>query len=843
MKPPSGRSELAALDRSVGAEKPARGWAKYRALAVLMQFASQRAMNLAFVDQVMVSAANFLAGVLLARAFGVYEFGCFALAWMFVEFIGSLQFAAIIQPMLNIGPKQEKEDGELYYHAIIAQQGTACALLAILVWIGVTLVGWLLAEPQIYQLAAPLCAVVVAYQLHTFFRRYYFARQREAVALFSDASRFSVQIAAIAALPFLWPGATAATGLWIVAGGCAISTALGAAFLGRVRWNAVAFKEALERNWAFSKWMLPSALMFWMTSQGFMLMSGLVLGAAATGSLQAALAIAGVVNILLLALDNFAPVQAARSLHVGGPTELYRYIVRLSLLTGTLTMAAIALLNVAPGYLVHLLFGHQYEGIDNLVRWLCAPMAVYAVSTVLVIWAAAAEQTRTIFVSYVAATVFTAIAAYPFTRYGGFAGVVFGSLVVEAIRVTWLLVPLVRWQKSANPETPNVAGLRRQEASPSGSAMDIKPTLYRSLLWSLSAIGVPRLMARRYAGQGGILAFHRIYDPAPGEFSFESLSVSPENLRRTIQILIGRNYRFLSMSELVDGLQTRGSEMGRYVCLTFDDGFVDNYTCAFPICREFGVPMTVYLVSGFVRRRFPMWGLGLQAVITANESLELSWEGRQIKLEARTSREKRQTYSAIASRFVLARPDAIRKACDELSARYGIDFMALSDRNALTPAMLLEMQASGLVEFGAHGVHHAYLSNLEDDAARLEIEQSKRDCEALLGTEVRHFAYPYGDEKAAGPREAAICREVGFRSAVTTESDTISASDSERLLTLPRLTYNGRFQGAPMLDLLLSGTLPRLRRGIRILHQAPLRPSLPTRQSTAANAAPETLLG
>jgi peptidoglycan/xylan/chitin deacetylase (PgdA/CDA1 family) len=117
----------------------------------------------------------------------------------------------------------------------------------------------------------------------------------------------------------------------------------------------------------------------------------------------------------------------------------------------------------------------------------------------------------------------------------------------------------------------------------------------------------------------------------------------------------------------------------------------------------------------------------------------------------------------------------------------------------------------GLVEFGAHSVHHAYLGRLDDGAAWREIEQSKRECETLLGSEIRHFAYPYGDAGAAGAREAAMCARLGFRSAVTTESNTISRMDVTRLFSLPRLTYNGTYQDTPLLDLLLSGTLPSLR--------------------------------
>ena len=79
--------------------------------------------------------------------------------------------------------------------------------------------------------------------------------------------------------------------------------------------------------------------------------------------------------------------------------------------------------------------------------------------------------------------------------------------------------------------------------------------------------------------------------------------------------------------------------------------------------------------------------------------------------------------------------------------------MALGGAYVLTPTMIAEMQASGLVEFGAHGVCHVSLGRLENDDARWEIAQGKRDCEALVGTEIRHFAYPYGDRGSEGGRE------------------------------------------------------------------------------------------
>jgi O-antigen/teichoic acid export membrane protein len=416
---------------------------KYRVSAMLARLAPHRTMNLAFVDQVMVSGANFLGGILLARVFGIYEFGRFTLAWMLVEFMGSLQFAAVIQPMLNIGPKQDEANSDRYYQAVAAQQGLICALLCVLVWTGLALAAALFPMLDLHGLAAPLSVAVVSYQLHNFFRRYFFARDRPFAALCSDALRYAAQIAATLVLLVAAPHARAEAGVWIVAAACVLSAAQGVFFFGRFEWDSRALRDVTARNWTFSKWLLPSALMFWMTSQAFLVMAGIVLGAAITGSLKAAVSITGILNILLLALDNFAPVQASRALYVGSHTELKRYIVRLAWLTGTLTAATVAALSIDPDYIVRLLYGNRYHGVGHLVRWFCAPAAVYGISTVLVIWAAALEWTRTIFFSYVAATIFTAVVVYPLTFYGGVPGVVIGSLAVEIIRVVTLLVPLV----------------------------------------------------------------------------------------------------------------------------------------------------------------------------------------------------------------------------------------------------------------------------------------------------------------------------------------------------------------------------------------------------------------
>jgi O-antigen/teichoic acid export membrane protein/peptidoglycan/xylan/chitin deacetylase (PgdA/CDA1 family) len=793
-------------------------------LRLLSIFASKRNMNYAFADQIMVSGSNFLTGILLARAFGIVEFGIFTLGWMFVEFMGSLQAAAVIQPMLNIGPKQLPDERASYFNAVLAQQAVLCAAFGPAAWLIAILAGQLLSDTEFGNLAIPLAAAVVGYQLQCFFRRYFYARERAGAVLVNDALRFSVQIPTTAALVFWWPGATAAAGLWIVAASCGVSALHGAIYFGRPRWNPVVFAKVVARHWDFSKWLLPSAFMYWMTSQGFPLMSGFVLGAAATGGLRVALAIVGVLNILLLAVENFAPVQAARAVHNGGQLELYRNIVRLALLTFTLVVVTVTLINIDPEYLLRLLYGDTYSSVTELVRWLCASAAIHAVCSILVIWAAALERARIIYVSYAAATVFTAIAAYPLTLYGGLGGVVAGAVLVEAIRAAVLLAAFLNWRRAVMSSGQSLAvGRGPGMLVRTDVRWEVKEGVFRAVLRMLGEVGLPRLMARHTAGQGAVIAFHRIYAPQPHEFGSHALSIAPNTFRRHIQTLQDRGYDFVKISDVPGRLRGGRTADRKFICITFDDGFVDTYTEAFPICREFGVPMTVYLVSSFVQRAFPMWSFGLEAAVAGNNELEFTWGHGPVRLYARTKAEKRQAYSAIASFFASAQPQEIRCACAELGSRYGVDFSGLSNTNALTPEMITEMRDSGLVEFGAHTVHHARLSILSDSDARQEILQSKRDCEAIVGAAVRHFAYPYGDRASFGSREIGFCRELGINTAVTTDSNTMVAADCDRLLALPRLSYNGRFQDTPLLDLLISGALPRLRRGLRPAQACPAK--------------------
>jgi O-antigen/teichoic acid export membrane protein len=111
---------------------------------------------------------------------------------------------------------------------------------------------------------------------------------------------------------------------------------------------------------------------------------------------------------------------------------------------GLMTFTAL-LLSIDPEGLIQFVYGAGYPGVGYLVRWMCVAAVLYSLAVLLNIWAAALERTSLIFQSYLFASLFTVIASYPLTRYGGLDGVVGGTVLVEIIKVAVLVGPLMRW--------------------------------------------------------------------------------------------------------------------------------------------------------------------------------------------------------------------------------------------------------------------------------------------------------------------------------------------------------------------------------------------------------------
>ena len=118
----------------------------------------------------------------------------------------------------------------------------------------------------------------------------------------------------------------------------------------------------------------------------------------------------------------------------------------------------------------------------------------------------------------------------------------------------------------------------------------------------------------------------------------------------------------------------------------------------------------------------------------------------------------------------------------------------------MTAAQVRELAAAA-IEIGSHAATHVRLAGVSLEELTAEVSASRASLAALLGAEIRGFAYPYGSMDAAARRAV---RDAGYEYACAVEARTaeiglmalprmyIGQQDDAVRMTAKRLLYRGR---------------------------------------------------
>jgi peptidoglycan/xylan/chitin deacetylase (PgdA/CDA1 family) len=335
--------------------------------------------------------------------------------------------------------------------------------------------------------------------------------------------------------------------------------------------------------------------------------------------------------------------------------------------------------------------------------------------------------------------------------------------------------------------------------------------------------GAARLLAPHWGGNGVIFCLHHVTPGGGRQSGFapnSNLEITPDFLDSIITLVKGRGYELLSATEAVERLKSVSAQRKRFALFTLDDGYKDNLQYALPVFRRHNCAFTVYAAPRIAEGTCELWWRGLEAVIAKADRLDLSLGDFLFRAETRNEPSKWAAWHALAPRVQTmpeyGQRDWIRRAAD----KHDVDLNALCRNAAMTWDELRLMAKEPLATIGAHTLNHYNLGKLPEADARREIIESGKQIESELGRKVEHFAYPYGNKDAAGPREFRLAREAGYSSAVVTRLGTVSAGHVNHLHALPRIMVSGRFQDASFIEALISGVPGRLANGFKALNVA-----------------------
>lgn len=95
------------------------------------------------------------------------------------------------------------------------------------------------------------------------------------------------------------------------------------------------------------------------------------------------------------------------------------------------------------------------------------------------------------------------------------------------------------------------------------------------------------------------IQYHKIDHPTP-DVKVRGAYMPPRRFARQMSFLKRSDYSFYTASEFVTFFAENGRFPERGICLTFDDGWKDNYTNAFPVIKELGIKATIFLIPSCI---------------------------------------------------------------------------------------------------------------------------------------------------------------------------------------------------------------------------------------------------
>lgn len=282
--------------------------------------------------------------------------------------------------------------------------------------------------------------------------------------------------------------------------------------------------------------------------------------------------------------------------------------------------------------------------------------------------------------------------------------------------------------------------------------------------------------------------YHRILDDNDGsQFALQpGMFVLKQNFQRQLKYLASRKI-IIPLVELVDNREDRVGSHDNPVAITFDDGWRDNFTVAFPVLSDLELPATIFLATNFIGSDSIPWfyRLNMALYYLKNNSENPSRLLREAagRCESFSSDGRAMIDNLIAfdidQIIELAKgwkPHMIEELIDKLESLPETGKANFSDRLFLDWNEVSEMSRNS-ISFDSHGCSHRIMTTIDKSEVQEEMLKSKETIEAKTGNEVKFFSYPNGDYDL---QIARVAKETGYIGAVTTNRREVSDFEDGR---------------------------------------------------------------
>lgn len=289
------------------------------------------------------------------------------------------------------------------------------------------------------------------------------------------------------------------------------------------------------------------------------------------------------------------------------------------------------------------------------------------------------------------------------------------------------------------------------------------PPLAEAARFLCRATPVRRIVRRAKRRHLAILMYHGV---TPHPLPVRNWCHMPVAEFAAQMAFLAATYRLLPLSEVTGRMASGGRLPDLTACVTFDDGFRNVSTVAYPVLRMHGIPFTVFITTALADTGAPPWPERLFDAVVRSPRTSLHLGGKEFPLQTPADRAGAYETAVLVLKKL---PRAERASMQEslLTDLWERSPDAPPDPTFATLNWdeIARLARDGLAQFGSHTHTHEILTNCTPDEQREELQRSRRILTDRLGS-CDILAYPNGEST---PAIRALARETGYRAAVTAE--------------------------------------------------------------------------
>jgi peptidoglycan/xylan/chitin deacetylase (PgdA/CDA1 family) len=255
-----------------------------------------------------------------------------------------------------------------------------------------------------------------------------------------------------------------------------------------------------------------------------------------------------------------------------------------------------------------------------------------------------------------------------------------------------------------------------------------------------------------------IVNHHRVGDVASTRFDREVFSASADEFDMQLKYF-KRHFNVVAGDELEDLVYGKTPLKHTHIAITFDDGYINDYTTSFPILKANDCAGTFFLVPSYVGTATIPWWDEIAFLVRNSQRGEINFR-TPVPATISLAGDREIAIHEVLRHY--KRPDNHdgERFMNELREQAGCTLPAVG-RRFISWDEAREMQAGGMY-IGSHTQTHRILGQMTPDEQEWELSESLKNIETGLGNPVRSLAYPVGIRGAFTDATQQIAQRLGY---------------------------------------------------------------------------------